>query len=332
MGKSEHKSWMPEGWELVEFIAEGGQGRTYKVRRKSSPTEAFFVFKRLKSARRADRFDAEIKALRALNHPGILQIEQNGTVENNPYYIAEFCQNGDLAKRNLKGATTIEKLLLFRQICSALADAHAAKIVHRDIKPANILIRSDGTTAVGDFGLCLHLDDSERHTLTEEVVGARNYMAPELEDGRRDDVTPAADVYSLGKLLYFLFSGRSFSREKHREPEYDLTRTTVGQVENANQFIYELLDRSIVENAQCRFQNAFELTSAVDRAIRKTILNAHTLDKKIRQPCMYCVDGDYRPISGGQANEYGITFVCWQCGNTQRFASPHNGWNAWWLK
>jgi serine/threonine protein kinase len=330
--EAKQKAWIPEGWESAEFIAEGGQGRTYKVRRKSDQGAAWCVFKRLRNADRADRFHSEIKALRVLDHPGILRIVEDGTVEGKPYYIAEYCENGDLSKRNIKGLITIEKLLLFRQVCSAIAAAHSAKIVHRDIKPANILVRSDGTLAVGDFGLCLHLDADERLTLTEEAVGARHYMAPELQDGRRDDVTLAADVYSLGKLLYFLLTGRSFSRENHRDLAFDLTRSAQNQPENDIQFIYELLDKSIVENPESRLPDAIALVAAVDGVIRRTVLNAHILDRNAKQACLYCVDGEYRPMAGGQSNEYGITFVCWRCGNTQHFGQPYNGWSAWWMK
>lgn len=330
--KVKQKAWVPKTWTLGKFIAEGGQGWTHKVRRSSEDDGEWFVFKRLKNANRADRFQSEIKALRALNHPGILHIVEDGTLEGKPYYIAEYCENGDLSKRNLKGVTTIEKLLLFRQICSAVAAAHAAKIVHRDIKPSNVLMRSDGTIAVGDFGLCLHLDAEERLTSTEEAIGARNYMAPELEDGRRDDVTPAADVYSLGKLLYFFLTGRSFAREKHREPSYDLTRPPQGQPEDGTQFVYELLDKCIVESPKPRFQDADALIAAVDVAIRRIVLNAHVLDLNVKQRCIYCANGEYQSLQGSQTNEHGITLACRNCGNIQHFGPPYNGWNAWWMR
>lgn len=330
--KPKQKTWVPKGWILGKPIGEGGQGWTYKVKRSNDDDGEWFVFKRLKNADRGDRFKAEIKALRTLNHPGILRIVEDEVQDGKPYYIAEYCANGDLSKRNLAGVTPLEKLLLFRQICSALAAAHAANIVHRDIKPSNVLIRSDGTIAVGDFGLCLHLEAGERRTLTEEAVGARNYMAPELEDGRIDDVTPAADVYSLGKLLYFLFTARSFSREKHRDPNYDLTRPAQGEAERGIPFVYELLDKCIVEKPNDRCEDAAALIDAVDGAIWRITMNAHVLDLNVRQPCLYCVEGEYRPMPMGEISQHRATLVCWRCGNLQNFNPPYNGWSAWWMR
>jgi len=326
------KAWLPKGWTEVRLIAEGGQGWTYKVRRSSEDNGEWFVFKRLKNAERASRFQSEIKALRALRHPGILQITEDGDLDGKPYYIAEYCGSGDLSKRSLNGATTLEKLQVFRQICSAVAAAHTAKIIHRDIKPSNILVRTDGSIAVGDFGLCLHLDAEERLTLTEEAVGARNYMAPELEDGRREDVAPAADVYSLGKILYFLFAGRSFSREKHRDQGYDLTRPAEGQPENGIQLVYEILDRSVVERPSLRFEDASALNAAVDSAIRRIALNAHILDLSVKQPCLYCVDGEYQQLQGSQTDQHVMILACRRCGNIQNFGAPFNGWSAWWMR
>lgn len=330
--RMKQKAWVPQEWALGKQIGEGGQGWTYKVRRKSEEDGDWFVFKRLKNADRSDRFNSEIRALRALNHPGILKIIEDGNSGGKPYYIAEFCENGDLSQRNFKGTTSLEKMILFRQICGAVAAAHSAKIVHRDIKPSNLLVRGDGSIAVGDFGLCLHLAAEDRLTQSEEAVGARNYMAPELEDGRRDDVTLAADVYSLGKILYFLFAGRSFSREKHREPGYDLTQPAEGHPDSGIQFVYDILDKSVVERPNSRFEDASAMNAAVDTAIRKMALNAHVLDLNIKQPCLYCVDGDYQQLQGSQADQHRMILACRRCGNTQSFSAPFNGWSAWWMK
>lgn len=330
--KAKQKGWVPNGWTLGKPIGEGGQGWTYKVKRSDEDDGEWFVFKRLKNAQRADRFKSEIKALRALNHPGILRIVEDDNHDGKPYYVAEYCQNGDLSKRNLTGSSTLEKLLLFRQVCAAVAAGHAYGIVHRDIKPSNVLVRSDGSLAVGDFGLCLHLDGEERFTLTEEAVGARNYMAPELEDGRRDDVTPAADVYSLGKLLYFLFTGKSFAREKHRDSTYDLTHPSQGEPERGIHFVYELLDKCILENPKARYSNAGEIVTAVDGAVRRIAMNAHVLNMNVRQPCLYCVEGEYRPMALAEMSQHRVTLVCWRCGNVQQFSPPFNGWNVWWME
>jgi hypothetical protein len=322
------KPWLPKGWTGGRLIAEGGQGRTYKVRRASDEDDRWFVFKRIKNPDRADRFHSEIKALRTLDHPGILRIIENDTHEGNPYYIAEYCENGDLSNLNLLGLTTLGRLELFRQICGGVAAAHAAKIVHRDIKPSNVLVRSDGSVAVGDFGLCIHLDAEDRLTATDEAVGPRNFMAPELEDGRTD-VTPAADVYSLGKLLYFLISGRSFSREKHHEPQYDLTRPGTGLPEPGVQFAYELLDKSIVENPELRFKDAGALVESLDGVILRIALNAHVLDRNAKQRCLYCVDGEYQAM--GQPDENRLSYICRRCGNVQHFSSTRVGSLPWWM-
>jgi serine/threonine protein kinase len=94
--------------------------------------------------------------------------------------------------------------------------------------------------AVGDFGLCFFEETGERFTLLEEAVGPRWYMAPELESGRVGTVLPASDVYSLGKLLYWMLATRIFARERHRELEYDLSRDPS---DFGMRLVYELLDR-----------------------------------------------------------------------------------------
>jgi serine/threonine protein kinase len=117
---------------------------------------------------------------------------------------------------------SIESVLqVAKQAASALAAAHAASIIHRDVKPQNILFPGNGHEIwVTDFGICL-LREGPRNTPADEIVGPRAFIAPELEGGGQLDVTPAADVYSLGKVIYFMFSGGVIiPRENLHEEKY----------------------------------------------------------------------------------------------------------------
>jgi hypothetical protein len=108
-----------------------------------------------------------------------------------------------------------------RQIAAALSAAHSAGIVHRDVKPQNILFSGIGNEVwLTDFGICF-VKEHDRATHEDEVVGPWAFIAPELEDGGVLDVREAADIYSLGKLIYYMISGGIIiPRERLAEPGY----------------------------------------------------------------------------------------------------------------
>jgi serine/threonine protein kinase len=173
---------------------------------------------------RQERFKREIEALCKLDDPNILKIVDYGYDNHGaPYLVTEYCENGTL--ENLPPGTVIETLQHFLGICKGVAHAHEKGIVHRDLKPRNIFLKANNNTVVGDFGLCFLLDDEadeDRLTETMEVAGPRWFGAPEDRDGRLEDVTVRGDVYSLGKLLHWMFFRRPFDREDHRSARYRL--------------------------------------------------------------------------------------------------------------
>ncbi len=325
--------WLPAAWKIERSLSEGGQGWTYLVKSTDVENGPLLVLKRLKNRNRADRFIAEIKALKTLSHPGILAIIDTGEADGMPYYVAEYCENGDLSKWKPSHTTLLEKLKLFSQITDAVSAAHAAGIIHRDLKPFNILVRASGAMVVGDFGLCIHLNDLDgRLTSLDEPVGPRNYIAPELEDGRLEDPEPSADVYSLGKLLYFMLTGKSFSREKHRTAPFNLLHTDQGAAEAGIHFVYELLDKSIVADPKARYGDAIALRQALDEVIMKIENNANVLDLTVRQQCLYCREGHYRVMQGTSPDQHSLKLVCSNCGNFQEFVSQNTVAKNWWSK
>lgn len=325
------RPWLPGDWRIERSLSEGGQGWTYLVKRVTVENGPLFVLKRLKNRNRADRFVAEIKALKTLSHPGILSIVDTGEADGMPYYVAEYCENGDLSKWKPSNTTLLEKVTLFRQITDAVSAAHSAGIIHRDLKPFNILVRANGAMVVGDFGLCIHLDELDgRLTSLNEPVGPRNYIAPELEDGRLEDPEPSADVYSLGKLLYFMLTGRSFSREKHRTAPFDLLHPDHGPVEPGVHFVYELLDKTIVADPEARYDDATALRQALDGVIMKIENNANVLNMSVRQQCLYCREGYYRVMQGTSPDQHNLKLVCSNCGNFQEFVSQNTAARDWW--
>ncbi|MFH1745583.1 MAG: serine/threonine-protein kinase [Planctomycetota bacterium] len=277
-------------WIEAEHLGEGGQAYTYLVQRKGSVDEERYVLKQIKNAKRAGRATAEIEACMRLDHPNVLKVIDFDVDLKRPFMVTEYCEGGTLAALNLDIRPLLDRLRMFRMICAGVEHAHGLGVVHRDIKPENIYLRSDGCTpVVGDFGIC-YLAEGPRHTDTNEAVGARYYMAPELEDGRAEQVDRRCDVYSLGKLLYWMLSGRMFAREKHREPMHDLSRSLDPA---ARSFIYEVFDRTIAVSPGSRFESVADLIDHLDSVIRRIEAQAHPLDLNMAHRCAWCGVGTY---------------------------------------
>lgn len=289
-------------WEVGKMVGSGGQGTTFEAFSTASESHEKYALKILNPVEGQDsdtleqkrrRFEGEINAIKQLNHSNIIKLIDFDINDTEPFMVSEFCVGGELTFEKLSSLSLTEKLRLFSDICEAVAYAHAKKIIHRDIKPANILFKEDRSTPiVADFGICFSTEEGlERLTQTIEQVGARYYMAPELSDGRLEEVTPACDVYSLGKLLYWMVKGRLFDREKHKRSQWDLRNEFD---ENVIHDIYdEIFEKTIVEEPTERFPNAGLLKEAVVKIMQIAENSGRYLDADIPSNCLFCGVGKY---------------------------------------
>ena len=149
------------------------------------------------------RFVREARLAGRLSHPNIVRVYDAGETDGRPFIVMEYVPGGSLAEAGQLEADHVVALGV--QACAGLQHAHDAGLVHRDVKPANLLVRDDGVLKIVDFGIA-RAAESTRHTQAGMLLGTAAYLAPEQIAGR--DATPAADVYSLGAVLYELLTGR----------------------------------------------------------------------------------------------------------------------------
>jgi serine/threonine protein kinase len=329
-------------WEVVDPrpLGEGGQAQTFLVRDLTGDPEARFALKRLKNVDRIDRFENEIRAIQAVQHPNVLRPVDFSLVvtgrRGKPYLVTEYCSGGSLASNPARwSADPVETLELFAQICDGVSAAHrqpSGPIVHRDIKPENVLLRGpDGPPVIGDFGIA-HVvgGERERITATDEAVGARLFIAPELADGRVDQVQPWSDVYSLGKLLFWMLNGgRVFDREQHRDPRWDLMAKFR---RNEYEHINRLFDGMITHDPAARTADAGNVAQASRSVADLLRRGARAIGPGLVQVCDFCKQGNYRDTGMKNAVDFhnfvgtqpitGATWrvlVCEQCGHVQWF-------------
>lgn len=255
-------------WDIEKVLDEGGQAHVFLVWDQKGVYQQPCVLKRAKNPKRFQRFKDEIRALMSLSHPNIQPVYDTGEDEGRPYYVAPYHPAGSLEKHKDRfRGDVFATLRFFRRICEAVAYAHHNQpvILHRDLKPGNILITEKSEPIVADFGLALFMDTppEERRTETDEPVGPFAFMAPELEGGRNLDVDARADLYPLGKLLYYLLSGGVvLPRERYREPEYDLEARFTGR---PFRLFNGVLDRTIREKPEERFESVSKLIVELDQ-------------------------------------------------------------------
>ena len=287
-----------ERWRIKENLPQGGQAFVHKVIDKSGELDGPFVLKRLINPRRLGRFANEVSALQELDNEGITKLVDFDLEVERPWFVQEYCEGGDLedfvAEGKLRGPGQSFDFLI--QISEALAYAHGKSKIHRDVKPANIFLRSsDGPAVLGDFGLTFaDTEGGERLTFSDEQVGSRFYMAPELRDGRFENLTWRCDIYSLGKVLYFMLTGgKKFDRENFDDQINDVVgRTGNVYLEHAN----NLLRKMITFNPESRAA-AMSISDEARRAKRLVAGRFPPLEGKHYSPCKYCGVGMYQPVA-----------------------------------
>jgi len=198
-------------YELLEEIGRGGMGVVYRARQAALDREVavkMILGAHLASPEHVRRFQAEAKAAARLRHSHIVHIHEVGQLNGQDFFAMEYIEGESLAERLARGPLEPgEAVRLLGAVARAVDHLHSQEIVHRDLKPSNILIDADGEPYVTDFGLAKIRQPDSQRTATGVIAGTPSYMAPEQAAGRSGEVGPAADVYSLGAILYEMLTG-----------------------------------------------------------------------------------------------------------------------------
>ena len=205
------KEWRLGNYQILEEVGRGGMGVIYRARQRHSAR--IVALKRVltyhaDSHETLARFRREAEAAASLDHPNILPVYEVGETEDGlPFFSMKFATGGSLraVAAGLRGEQR-ECVGLMAKITRAIEYAHTQGILHRDLQPGNILLDARGEPLVSDFGLAKWLDKESDLTRTLTTFGTPGYIAPEQASGAH--CGPAADIYSLGAILFNLLAGR----------------------------------------------------------------------------------------------------------------------------
>jgi eukaryotic-like serine/threonine-protein kinase len=246
-------------YTITGLLGKGGMGAVYRGVRTdhfSMEVAIKILTHGAKTETALQRFRAERQILAGLRHPNIASLLDGGAMgDGSPYFIMEYVEGRPL----LEYATALpthQRIELFRGICAAVEYAHRKAIVHRDIKPGNILVTSEGTPKLLDFGIAKMLNEEPRSYVT--AVGIRiltpGYASPEQLRGEK--VTTATDIYSLGAVLYELLTGERFSSRKSKvRPDLDSG-------------VQAILEKALEPDPDRRYTSARQFSEDLDRLFR----------------------------------------------------------------
>ena len=296
------------GYKIIAEIGRGGMGVVYQALQLG--LQRTVALKMVLTGFQAgpnelSRFRAEAAALARLQHPNIVQIYEVGEAAGRPYFVFEFVAGGSLAQhlhgrpQPVRAAAQLVEIL-----ARAVHAAHAHGVIHRDLKPANILLRDECDEArnecddlsplasrlpllvpkITDFGLAKCVgggDGPDLHgpTVTGDLLGTPNYMAPEQAMVPSQPVGPAADVYALGAILYELITGRPpFTGETplttllqvlHNEPV-----SVTSLQPNVPRDLETICLKCLRKDPRQRYSSAVELAEDIQRFLRDEPIRA----------------------------------------------------------
>jgi serine/threonine-protein kinase len=199
-------------YRIIALLGKGGMGEVYRADDLTLGQPVALKFLPDEAARDQsllERFKNEVRIARRVSHPNVCRVYDVGDMEGHTFFTMEYVDGEDLASllRRIGRLPEDKALDIARQLCAGLAAAHTKGVLHRDLKPANIMLDGRGQVVITDFGLAGVADQIQG---AEVRSGTPAYMAPEQLAGK--EVSTRSDIYSLGLVLYEVFTGkRAFS-------------------------------------------------------------------------------------------------------------------------
>jgi len=259
-------------FQVIEEIGKGGMGRVYKVFDKEIKEKVALKLIKPEIAsdeKTIERFRNELKSARKISHRNVCRMYDLSKEEEIHYITMEYVPGEDLKSlMNKIGQLTIGKaILIAKQVCEGLAEAHRLGVVHRDLKPRNVMIDPNGNARIMDFGIARSFK-TEGITDSGIVIGTPKYMSPEQVEGK--EVDNRSDIYSLGVIFYEMVTGRvpfegekpiSIALKQKSEAPQDPREINSQIPEDLNTVILKCLD----VDQERRYQSAGELLSELKK-------------------------------------------------------------------
>jgi len=250
-----------EGYEIIEELGFGGMATVYKA--KQLKLDRMVVIKTMKPALYQDesfreRFVREAKISAKLSHPNIVQIYDVVVQETASYLSIEYIDSGDLGDRLTQSIDMENVFHLVSQISSALDYAHNKNVIHRDVKTKNILVRSNGSFVLADFGIAKAVDMGTQMTMDGSIVGSPKYMSPEQAKG--NPVDSRADFYGFGIVLFEVLTGSvPFDGDSSVAVALKHLNEPVPQLEGELQAFNPFFKKILAKEANERYANGTEV-------------------------------------------------------------------------
>jgi tetratricopeptide (TPR) repeat protein len=290
--KSGDGDWHIADHEILDEIARGGMGVVYRAR---EPHSDRVVALKCVLAYQGDsdhvvaRFRREAETAARLEHPNIVPIYRVGeTADGFPYFTMKYAAAGNLLQaRALLLPHPRQSAARMVKVAHAVHYAHEQGVLHRDLKPGNILLDSHGEPLVSDFGLARCEAVSSYLTRSLASFGTPGYIAPEQADGPAANLTPAADVYSLGAILFELLTGRlpfigdnafAVMKQSAEQPAPKLRSV----VPKADRDLEIICARCLEREPADRYQSAAEVADDLERWLNDQPISASPLAISLR--------------------------------------------------
>ena len=303
-------------YHLLELIGEGGMGEVWLAEQRQ-PVRRRVAIKFIKAGMDTRdvvaRFESERQALALMDHPAIAKVfEAGSTPEGRPYFVMEYVAGVPITAYCDRHKLTVrQRMELFIHVCEGVQHAHQKAIIHRDLKPSNILVTEvDGKPMprIIDFGVAKatsqKLSDGTVYTRLGTLIGTLGYMSPEQADPTGEDIDTRTDVYSLGAVLYELFTGtlpldfkkRAYDEVLRRLRDEDAPRPSTKLATLGEESAIAAKNRSadpptlvrqlrgdpdsialkaIEKDRACRYASASELAADIGRYLRNENVTAH---------------------------------------------------------